>query len=236
MQETQKAWKDKITDWFLGEHKVRNIALTVLAVVLLVLAIVVFVNAGNDTLIPFSKAVTVILGILLLALAAEFLLLFIFFGEDTPNFFLYDGTRGKNIPASHLTPEHVSRRMDAYFARIAKSKGQLWLPGYLEQCDFGAEDQFRPIAAYKMLLDLAEVDSEGGWRCFCASSPATVDWIAASLREYEPHMMKDIVFIKTKFGTDPSKIRECLTRNAPYLKKRMVACVLTNLEDFKGIK
>ena len=236
MQETLKAWKDRFLGLFRGENGLRNLGAAILALVLLVLAIVVFVNAGNDNLIPFSKFITVVLGILLIALGAELVLLSFVFGEDTPNFFLYEAGLGKNISEKDLTSEIVSRRMDEYFTRIAENKGQLWLPGYVEKCDFGAEGQFRAVSAYKMLLDLAEVDSEGGWRCFCACSPATVQWIADSLKEYEPHMMKDILFIKTKFGTDPSKIRDCLLRNAPYLKRRMVACVMGQLEAFHGIQ
>lgn len=236
MQGMLKALGEKTKALFLGEHKVRNVATLVLAVVLVVLSILVFVTAGNDGMVPFSKVVAVLLGILLLLLAAEFVLLFFVFGEDEPNFFLYDGTIGKNVPVSRLTADAVSRRMDLYLSRVSRNKGQLWLPGFLSQCDFGPEDQFREVTAYKMLLDLAEVDSEGGWRCFCSSAPATVQWIADSLRAVEPQMMKDVLFIKTRFSTDPSKIRACLTKNAPYLKKRMLLYVTEHLEDFRGIK
>ena len=236
MRETLAALLEKAESLFLGKHKIRNIATLVLTVILIVLAVLVFVTAGHDGMLPFSRVLAVVLGVLVLLLAVEFVLFFFVFGEDVPNFFLYDGTMGKNMPLSRLTADTVSRRMDAYLGRVSKNKGQLWLPGFLAQCDLGPNGQFRELTAYKMLLDLAEVDSEGGWRCFCSSVPATVQWIADSLRTLEPMMMRDVMMIKTRFSTDPSKIRACLVKNAPYLKKRMLLYVTEHLDDFRGIR
>ena len=239
MQKTKFTWKsiiEKIQDCFRGKAGIVRIVALLLALLLLVLAVLTFLSVGKPALVTFSKIVAVFMGILMIALGAELVLLAFAFGEDTPNFFLYDVARGRNLPVSQLTAEGISRRMDAYFSRFVKNKGQLWLPGYLEKCDFGRNAEFRPIAAYKMLLDLAEINSDGGWRCFSASSPATVQWIADSLRAYEPQMMKDVLYIKAKFGADPSKIRDCLLRNAPYLRKRMTAYFTENLAAFRGMK
>ena len=239
MQKTQTAGKKGIKDvlsLFRGKRGAVRIVAVVFAVGLLVLSVLTFIGVGNEVLIPLSKVMTVVMGVLMIALAAEIVLLALLLGEDPPNFFLYDASRKANLPTSQLSEELVSRRMDAYLSRIAKNKGQLWLPGYLERCNFGAEGQFRTVTAYKMLLDLAEVDSDGGWRCFSAAAPATVQWIADALRDVEPQMMKDVLLIKTKFGGDPARIRACLVRNAPYLKKRMSAYVAANIASFRGMK
>ena len=206
------------------------------ALIAVVLAVGLFISAGGDTVLPAGRTLLVISGIVLLLIAVQLVLLFFVFGEDTPNFFRYDAAMGRNIPVEKLTPEIVGARMDQYFSRIAESKGQLWLPGYLEKCNFGEGGRFRTVAAYKMLLDLAEVDSEGGWKCFSACAPATVQWIANALHTVEPAMMKDVLFIKAKFGADPSKIRACLKKNEAYLRQRMTHYVVSNIKLFDGVK
>lgn len=236
MQKTLIAWKDKLVGAFRGENGTKNLIAAIISVMFAVLAIVIFICSGGDAIVPAGKMLLIAMGIILLLTTVQIVLLFFVFGEDTPNFFRYDTARAKNIPVEQITPEIVSARMDAYFSRIAQSKGQLWLPGYVQRCDFGADGKFRTVAAYKMLLDLAEVDSEGGWKCFCSCAPATVQWIADALKETEPAMMKDVLFIKTKFGTDPSKIRDCLTKNAGYLRGRMTYYVVTNIKTFDGIR
>lgn len=236
MQETLKAWKNKFIGLFEGENGRLNLLGGIFALIALVLAIGIFICTGSDTLLAASRVILVIMGIIMLLIAVQLVLMFFVFGEDTPNFFRYDSARAKNIPENKITPEIVSARMDVYFSRIARNKGQLWLPGYLETCDFGAEGQFRTVAAYKMLLDLAEVDSEGGWKCFCSCAPATVQWIADALKGSEPAMMKDVLFIKSRFGAEPSRIRDCLKKNEGYLRGRMTHYVVSNIKMFDGIK
>lgn len=229
MREAQK-------EWFSGEKgRVRLITLIVSAVCVIG-AVISFISAACCEWVVVTKAAVGIMGVLLLAGAAQGMLYTFVFDREAPNFFLYDSTSDKNLSVSLLTPEIVSRRMDAFFFENGQihSKGELWYPGRVERCDFGEGEIFRVPAAYKMLLDLAEVDSEGGWNCFCSCAPSTVEWIAASLAEEEPAMMKDVRYIKAKFGNDPSKIRGCLVRNAPYLRSRLTAYVVSHIADFDG--
>ena len=237
MKEKLKIWKDKLFGLFEGESGKWKLAMAIISLVMVVLAIVVFVTAGvNDRLVPFSKAVTVIIGLLLLVSATGIVLLTFVFGEETPNFFLYDGAIGRNVPVAKLNGELINARLEEYVSRIAENKGQLWLPEHIQQCDFGAEKQFAPAVAYKMLVDLAEIDSEGGWKCFCASSQSTVQWIADALLPFEPNMTKDLLIIKTRFDSDPSKIRGFLVGNVKYLRGRMEKYVVDSLDRFDGIQ
>ena len=152
--------------------------------------------------------------------------------EKGRNFFLVDRRSGRAINPAELTYESVSASMDHFFAGAVQNKGQLWLPGTLKKCNFGAKGEFRAIAAYKMLIDLADADTDGGWRCFCACPAETVQWIVGALNALEPGMMRDLQIIKARFSSDPSKIRTLLTRNAPYLKKRALLYVTEHLKDF----
>lgn len=230
----QETFKDKFAALFRGKLGILRIASIAVALAFLAVSIVAFVRAGAEGQNAVARIFTVLGGVLMIAVAAEVLLIVFTLKSERPCFFLYDPVSKRNLPASVLTPALVSKRMDAYLARIAKTKGQLWLPGYLESCNFGKKNEFRPVTAYKMLLDLVETDSDGAWRCFCASSPATVEWIADALAPYEPHMMKDVLFIKANCGTDATKIRDCLLRNAEYLRRRMLAYVAENINAFKG--
>lgn len=236
MKKNQRTGGNQIGALFQGETGRRNIVGAIFALIAVVLAVGVFISAGGDAVLPAGWVLLVISGIVLLLIAVQLVLLFFVFGEDTPNFFRYDASTGRNMPVERITPDIVSTRMDIYFSRISQSKGQLWLPGYLEKCDFGEDGRFRTVAAYKMLLDLAEIDTEGGWKCFSACAPATVQWIADALRAVEPAMMKDVLYIKAKFGADPSKIRACLKKNEPYLRGRMTQYVVSNIKLFDGVK
>lgn len=220
---------------FRDEGGRKRLVGAILALIAVVLSVGIFLSAGGD-LLPLSRILLVISGIVLLLIAVQLVLFFFVFGEDTPNFFRYDPSIGRNLTVEKITPEVVNARMDTYFSRIAKSKGQLWLPGYLEKCNFRKNGALRTLTAYKMLLDLAEIDSEGGWKCFVSCAPATVLWIADALKNEEPAMMKDVVFIKSKFGADPSKIRTCLKKNEPYLRARMTQFVKTNIKAFDGMR
>lgn len=220
---------------FQGEIGRKRLVGAILALIAIILSVGIFISAGGD-LLPLARVLLVISGVVLILIAVQLVLFFFVFGEDTPNFFRYDPSIGRNLPVEKITPDVVNARMDTYFSRIAKSKGQLWLPGYLEKCNFGKNNALRTVAAYKMLLDLAEVDSEGGWKCFVSCAPATVLWIADALKGEEPAMMKDVVFIKSKFGADPSKIRNCLKKNEPYLRARMTQFVKANVKAFDGMK
>jgi hypothetical protein len=152
--------------------------------------------------------------------------------EKGKNFFLVDRRSGRPISPAELTYESVSASMDYFFSGAVQNKGQLWLPGSLTKCNFGAKGQFKAIAAYKMLIDLADADTDGGWRCFCACPAETVHWIVGALNEIEPGMMRDLQIIKARFSGDPSKIRDLLTRNATYLKKRAMLYVTEHLKEF----
>ena len=152
--------------------------------------------------------------------------------EKGKNFFLVDRRSGRAIAPAELTYESVSASMDYFFSGAVQNKGQLWLPGSLSKCNFGANGQFRAIAAYKMLIDLADADTDGGWRCFCACPSETVQWIVGALNALEPGMMRDLQIIKARFSGDPSKIRTLLTRNAIYLKKRALLYVTEHLKEF----
>ena len=236
MKEKLKIWKDKLFGLFEGESGKWKLAMAIISLVMVILAIVVFITAGvNDRLVPFSKAVTVVIGLLLLVSAAGIVLLTFVFGEETPNFFLYDGAIGRNVPVAKLNGELINARLEEYVSRIAENKGQLWLPEHIQQCDFGAEKQFAPAVAYKMLVDLAEIDSEGGWKCFCASSQSTVQWIADALLPFEPNMTKDLLAVKARFGNDPAKVRGFVMHNLKYLRARAVQYAVKSIGYFDNV-
>ncbi len=220
---------------FRGDGGRKRLVGAIIALLAVVLSVGLFLSAGGASL-PSARVLIVISGVALLLIAVQLVLYFFVVGEDTPNFFRYDPAVGRNLPVERVTPETVNARMDAYFSRIVKSKGQLWLPGYLEKCSFDETPALRTVAAYKMLLDLAVIDSEGGWKCFVSCSLATVQWIVDALKGEEPAMMKDVLFIKMKFGADPTRIRACLKKNEPYLRLRMTQYVVSNIKLFDGVK
>ena len=96
----------------------------------------------------------------------------------------------------------------------------------------GVKEIYRPLAAYKMLIDLGEADSDGAWRCFCAAAPETVKWIADTLKPLEPNMTKDLLAVKARFGNDPAKVRGFVLHNLKYLRARAMQYTVRSIDSF----
>ena len=166
------------------------------------------------------------------------LLFCLYLGRDNdPNFFLYDPKTARNIPESELDFERINSRMGYFMTTLSTSLERLWSDNALDARPekFGVNEVYKPLAAYKMIYDLAEIDTPEGWRLFLTASPATVRTLTdALLANGEDAMVQTLIkAYNTASGSDDYEwISDFLKGNKPYISRRMTAYVRKNMELF----
>ena len=166
------------------------------------------------------------------------LLLALYLGRDNdPNFFLYDTKSGRNIPESQLTFERINNRMGYFMTTLSTSLERLWSDNALDAAPekFGVNEIYKPLAAYKMVYDLAEIDSPEGWRLFLNASPAAITTLTDALRiNGEEDMAQALIraYNSATSSDDYEWLSDFLKGNMPYISRRMTAYVCKNMEWF----
>lgn len=183
-----------------------------------------------------TKVLVIVLSVVSLALALECLFLFVLVKDTKPNFFLYDTKTKGNVSVDKLSFATINARMNSYFSGYASSEGKLWTEGILDDPDIDMADTFKPIVAYKLLLDLAVMDKDIGWKCFEMATPATVEFICGALEgngdaEFA-NMVRDY---KNSAPVNTFALRELLVGNKAYLKKKIYKYVCANIESFNDM-
>ena len=180
-----------------------------------------------------TKVVMIIAAVLALALALEVLYLFFMSSDSRPNYFLYDNRQGRNISAQKLTFQIINAKMNRYLSSYAASEGKLWTDRILDNPYLEMADEFKPMVAYKLLFDLAEHDSENGWKCFEVASVETVEFLCAALdMNGDQEMAQNLRQMKSATPINVKYVRDYLVRNRQYLKEKMRRYVFENIQKF----
>ena len=206
--------------------KVGSVLFAVLAVALLIFGI--FYNKGT-----LVKVLLFVASAVVLVFAAELAYFFVLSRSVKPNFFLYNPSTNTNGAPQNLTFEAANTRMNKYLARFAPSEGKLWTDKMLEDPSCAIDALFKPLVAYKLLFDIAENDSEAGWKCFVAASDATVAYIADGVAQNGDNELASAV--KQLKGAKPlnmKQTREFLVGNKKYIKKKFFKYVIDNINKF----
>ncbi len=165
-------------------------------------------------------------------------LYFLYLSRDNePNFFLFDERTGHNISSNDLTFDRVNACLGGYMRSLAASPEEMWKNNGLDAdpARFGAEEKYRPLAAYKMLYDLIEFDSPAGWQLFICAPRATIETLCRVLSDAGEAAMVDTLrrtYNSAVNRDDIEYIRDFIMGNAKYLRRRMVGYVQKNLEWF----
>ncbi|MBP3666649.1 MAG: hypothetical protein J6K29_06315 [Clostridia bacterium] len=215
-----------------------------MAVVLLVVAgvlilggisLLLFVVPGAAS---FFKVCLVIISVLCILMGLG-LLYTLYLGRDNdPNFFLYDTKSRRNLPAEELTFDRVNSRMSYFLTTLSTSQEKLWADNTLADNGtgrFGVNDVYRPLTAYKMLYDLVELDRPEGWALFLCATPAVMDSLLDALEENGEEAMSKALYhaYTSASGRDDTEwLRDFLSGNAKYLRRRMLGYVQKNIEWF----
>jgi hypothetical protein len=186
----------------------------------------------------FFKVCLIIIGVLCILMGLG-LLFTLYLGRDNdPNFFLYDTKAQRNLPVDELTFDRVNSRMSYFLTTLSTSQEKLWADNILADNGtgrFGVGDVYRPLTAYKMLYDLVELDRPEGWALFLCATPATMDSLLDALEENGEEAMSKALYhaYNSASGRDDIEwLRDFLSGNAKYLRRRMLGYVQKNIEWF----
>lgn len=186
----------------------------------------------------FFKVCLVIIAVLCILMGLG-LLFTLYLGRDNdPNFFLYDTKTQRNLPVEELTFDRVNSRMSYFLTTLSTSQEKLWADNTLADNGtgrFGVNDVYRPLTAYKMLYDLIELDRPEGWALFLCATPTTMDSLLDALEENgEEAMAKALhhAYNSASGREDNEWLRDFLSGNAKYLRRRMLGYVQKNIEWF----
>lgn len=157
--------------------------------------------------------------------------------DDDANFFLYDRRTSKNIRPEDLTFERINSRMGYYMSLISSSQEQMWQKNVLgrENDRFGPNDVYKPLAAYKMLYDLAELDRMESWALFNEADAEILSSLTAALKmNGEDEMARTLRFLydEARGPEDIDRVRDFVMGNAKYIRRRMQKYIMDNLEWF----
>ena len=153
-------------------------------------------------------------------------------------FFLYDTKIQRNIPVEELSFDRVNSRMSYFLTTLSTSQEKLWADNTLADNGtgrFGVGDVYRPLTAYKMLYDLVELDRPEGWALFLCATPATMDSLLDALEENGEEAMSKALYhaYNSASGREDNEwLRDFLSGNAKYLRRRMLGYVQKNIEWF----
>ncbi len=207
------------------------------AAVLILVSIVLFAFAVPNASSSFFTACFVIIAILLLLLGVGFLFLLYLARDCDPNFFLYDTKTARNIDISELTFERVNNRMTYFMSTLTSSQERLWSENVLSAnaARFGVNEIYRPLAAYKMLYDLIEIDRPEGWQMFLCASTTTINALLSALQESgEEDMLSKLRYAYNNAADreDIDWLRDYVKGNEKYISHRMLGYVQKNIEWF----
>ncbi len=199
------------------------------------LAIMIFAVPGTD-----STFYALCLGLIAVCavLAGAGALFYLYLARDNdPNFFLFDTKSGRNDDPADLTFDRVNSRMSYFMSTLSTSQERLWSENVLavNPNRFGVKEIYKPLAAYKMLYDLAQIDKPEGWQLFLCASPAAIDSLLDALRvggeDDMPAKLRQ-AYNNASGRDDFEWVRDYITGNAKYIRGRMMSYVQKNMEWF----
>ncbi len=214
-----------------------SIVLLVLAIIFLLAGIILLAFLLPDAASGFYRFCLGAIAVLCI-LCSVALLFFLYLARDTDtNFFLYDSKTARNISAAELTFDRVNSRMSYFMTTLTTSQDKLWAENLLAADDarFGINGIYRPLAAYKMLYDLIELDSREGWSLFVCAPRDTLDSLCTALMENGEEAMTTSLrhaYNTAKNRDDIDWVRDFVMGNQKYISRRMMNYVQKNLEWF----
>lgn len=154
--------------------------------------------------------------------------------DSEPNFFLFDRAKKKNIPVENLTFSMINERMNFFLTLISDSPEDLWQQNALERdIKLGPRRIYRPLLAYKMLIDLADKNVQSYWDLLLNAPEETVNSICSALQQGgEQEMVKVFGFLMQNYRRNPDKIKDFITGNQRYFRGRMKSYIQKNIEFF----
>lgn len=211
-----------------------SLIVSVVGVLSLIGAILLFVLAVPRADAAYKRVLEILIAVLMLALAGLSAFYVYVTRDAEPNFFLFDRAKKRNIPVENLTFTIVNERMSFFLTMVCESVDQLWQEDVLESDrKLGFRRVYRPLLAYKMLYDLADKGIETYWELLFEAKPATIQSLCSALEQGgEREMVKAFRYIMENYRENPEKIKDFVCGNMRYIRGRMLSYIKRNIELF----
>ncbi len=212
-------------------------ALFAVAIVCILAGVILFALLVPGAASAFFRVCFIIMAVTLLLIGVAIFYLLYNSRDTEPNFFLYDTKAGRNIDPEELDFTRVNNRMAYFMGTLTSSQERLWSDNVLtvNPARFGVKEIYRPLAAYKMLYDLAAIDNDDAWSLFICASESTIDALLAALRvagESDMPLKLERAYKEARSRDDIAWLRDYLLNNMNYLEGKMLVYVKKNLEWF----
>ncbi len=225
-------------DALLNNRKIKKklplILLIVGAVFILGGILIMIFAAGNTD--GIVKAICIIMPIVMILFGlASLYFITLITGKDEPNFFLYETSSDANMPIEALTFEHANKKMTYFMTRIAPNAVAVWQSDIIGSDNewFGEENEFRPLAAYKALYDLADRGNEVMWNAFLKADSSVIESIAKALHMNQDSKLADTFMeLHARADGNYAKTQKFLQDNKGYLEKKIMKYIYANIDKF----
>ena len=179
------------------------------------------------------KIMMFVISALCLAMAVELVIFGWMEIGGAPNYFLFDNQTKRNIPVQKLSFQIINGRMNRFLAMYAPTEGKLWTDRALDDPYLNMQEAYKPAVAYKLLYDLAEKDSEQGWKCFELASEETVEFICVALEmNNDVEMASNLRQMKKSIPLNLKYVRDYVVKNRNYLKSKLSHYIYDNIQSF----
>jgi hypothetical protein len=150
------------------------------------------------------------------------------------NYFLYDRQRGLPLPPKALSFEGVNEGVESYLSDYVKQVVDLWtdIPKPLRM-QLDVDVAFRPLIAYRMLLELSEREPEEILNRFQKADDRVVAYLCRAVKEGGDRDMADYVFeMKRHVDRELDRVPAFFRKNRRGFQERMLRYTERHVNDF----
>lgn len=205
-----------------------------LVIAAIAMVFVAFFAAGSQ----FYKVMFAIIAAVAFLLGCACLIAAYLHRSTEHHFFRYEDEIGRNISLSELDFDRVNRRLGTFLRSLLGDElyPTLWqMSIFSEDASLGEDGVLSPLVAYKMLYDLSRYDRDEYWELFVDADEQVIEDIANELESASEGRMAQTllrIYEQSAESGDIEDIRDFLTGNRKYLRRRMVEYARAHDEEF----
>ena len=134
-----------------------------------------------------------------------------------------------------FTFDHVNKKMTYFMSHLTKTAKDVWEKDIIGSQNemFGEYDEFRALAAYKVLYDLGTRENDALWDLYLSADEDVVLSIADAIANVgDAELGKAIKYLHKNAAGNAEKTKHFLSDNSIYIQKKMLKYVKENIEKF----
>lgn len=150
------------------------------------------------------------------------------------HYFLYDHRRRKVLPKSELSADLIREGMDRYLSSYTEDVASLWndIPKRL-RIQLEGDAAFRPLVAYRMLLELSGREPEDILSRFKDADDRAVGYLCRAIRDGGDADMADFIFdLKKNSRREQTRIPGFFRKNHRFFEESMLYYTERNMGAF----